>query len=82
MNPEEKKLLEETYEMSLENNKLLRKMFTIAKWARVARIIYWLVLIGISIGAFYFVQPYLEQLLGVYTGLQEGVSNISEILGG
>lgn len=79
MTPEERHLLEETLTLSKENNKMLRKMYSIARWARVARIIYWLVLVGASIGAFYYVQPYLEQLLSVYTGIQDGVQKVNTL---
>lgn len=64
-----------------ENNKLIKKMLRSARLGHVMRILYWLVLIGISIGAFYFIQPYLEQLISVYAGLNEGVSSLQSFIG-
>ena len=37
--------------------------------ANVVRIIYWIILIGAAIGAYYFIQPYIE-------GAQEIYSNV------
>jgi hypothetical protein len=62
MDEQERKLLEETYSLSKENNKMLHRIRRSQKFADFMRFMYWLVIIGISIGAFYFVQPYIEQM--------------------
>ncbi len=77
MNPQEKQLLEESVALSRENNKILRKMLSIERWARVARIIYWIILIGASVGAYYYIQPYLEQLWSTYGAFQESVGKVN-----
>ena len=65
-----KDLLLKNLELSKENNKLLRKLRSSQRWSNITRTMYWLLLIGISIGAFYFVQPYIDQIKSVY--LQAG----------
>jgi len=77
MNPQEKELLEETAGLARENNKILRSLRRSARVGQIIRVAYWVILIGASVGAYYYIQPYLEQLLGVYTGLQNGVGNIN-----
>ena len=62
MDPESKQLLEKTYSLVEENNKILHKMRHAQKVASFMRIVYWLLIIGISIGAFYFLQPYVNKL--------------------
>ena len=74
MDPESKKLLEHTYALTEENNKMLHSIKRSMFLARIMSILYWLVIIGVSVGAFYFIQPYIDQLMGVY-GKASGVIN-------
>ena len=68
MSPEDRKLLEENLKLSKENNVLLVKLHNIQRWANITRVFYWLIIIGISIGAFYFVKPFLGNIVNLYTG--------------
>jgi hypothetical protein len=62
MNPDEKKLLEDTARLSQENNLMLKKVYNHLMMGRIFRIIYWVVIIGASVGAFYLIQPYIDSL--------------------
>ncbi len=80
MQPEEKKLLEETFELVKDNNVMLHKIRSAQKWASFMRIVYWLVIIGISIGAFYVLQPYVDKLMKMYndiSGMKQSVDSVS-----
>jgi hypothetical protein len=79
MDQEVKNLLEENIRISKENNVLLLKIRSTQRWAQIIRIFYWVAIIGVSYGAFYFIQPYLGNLLNIYTGGVSGVNNISDI---
>lgn len=79
MDPEVKQLLEENLKISKENNVLLLKVRSVQKWAQITRILYWVIIILVSIGAFYFIQPYLGNLLNIYTGGVSGINNIGDI---
>ncbi len=79
MNPEERELIEETLALSRENNKMLRSIQRTARIGQVMQIMYWLLIIGASVGAYYFVQPYLEQLLEAYSGVQDGVMKVNSL---
>jgi hypothetical protein len=76
MDQETKVLLEENLRLSKENNHLLVKLHNIQRWAQITRVIYWFIIIGVSVGAFYFIKPFFNNLISVYTG---GVSNFSNI---
>ena len=76
MTPEERQLLIQTHRMVEENNSLLRKMHRSALWGRIFHFLYWVVIIGLSVGAYYFIQPYVEQIQGVYGGVKGDVENI------
>ncbi len=64
MTPEEKSLLERTYRLSVENNNILHSMRRSARLTNILRIIYWVVIIAVSVGAYYVIQPYLTAMLG------------------
>jgi hypothetical protein len=66
MEEETKKLLEDNLALNKENNRILLKLYNIQRWAQITRVIYWFVIIGISVGAFYFIQPFLSSLAGAY----------------
>jgi len=80
MDPESKKLLEETLTLEQENNKILHSMRRSMMWTRVMNVIYWLIIIGISVGAFYFLQPYFDKVIGLYntiSGTEQKVNTTS-----
>ena len=76
MDPEVKNLLEENLKISKENNVMLLKIRSVQRWAQITRIFYWVLIIAITIGAFYFIKPYLGNLLNIYTGGVSGISNV------
>lgn len=70
MTPDEQRQLKEALELSRANNILLRKMWRAVQWGRAIKGLYWIVIIGIAIGSFYFLQPYIDTLESLYGGLQ------------
>ncbi len=55
---------------------MLKKMVRNQKWTNIYRVVYWGIIIFSSVGAYYFIQPFLGNLFNVYTG---GVSNTSSM---
>ena len=82
MDIQEKRLLEETAALARENHKLLKKIHRGALWGRTIRFIYWVVVLGLAVGAFYFLQPYIDQARELYQGAQDVLGNTQGILGG
>jgi len=76
MDEEVKKLIEENLELSKENSKLLRKVHGILRLNQIMRISYWVIIILIAIGAFYFIQPFLDGLLGAYGIDSSSIGNL------
>ena len=67
--------------VSKENNEILRKIRRGNRWSMALRSTYWLIIIGLSIGAFYFVQPYIDEVMDTYKGIkstQEKASNFTQ----
>ena len=81
MNPEEKELLQKAHDLSVENNNILRGMRRSNRWSSVFRFIYWIIIIGISVGAFVYIQPYMNTLLKTYSTLQTDLNSVKTIAG-
>ncbi len=79
MTPEEKSLLERTYKIAEENNGILRSIQRANRLSLTFRILYWLVIIGFSYGAYYFIQPYLQTMLGLYDQVQGNVNTVQSL---
>ena len=71
MDPEDKKLLEETLRLGQENNQMLRSIRRSLRISRIVRLVYWVFIIGSAIGAYYFVQPHLDQVMEIYGGAKD-----------
>ncbi len=66
MDPESKKLLEATFALAEDNNKMLHKIRSTQNWASFMRILYWVIIIGIAFGSFYYLQPYVDQVQSIF----------------
>jgi uncharacterized membrane protein len=74
-----KEMLEKILALTEENNKILRKMRRAVLWGRIVSFLYWAVIIGLSIGAYVYVQPYLESMLKVFGTGKEAIANIENL---
>lgn len=79
MDEESKRLQIETLELARENNKILRKMRRSQQIAGVMRALYWLVIIAVTVGVFYYLEPYINQLKDVYGGASDVLKNFKQI---
>ncbi len=82
--PELKTLLEANLELSKENNKLLKKVRRVQKIARNTKIVYWLFIVAIAFGAYYYVQPFVKKMTGflpALSGLEGGLKNLPDLKG-
>ena len=87
MDPRSQKLLEDTFALAEENNKILRKMRRSQRISSFLRLFYWILIIGASIGAFYYLQPYVDRAVSTYDSisgtankLNGGKVNIEDLL--
>jgi hypothetical protein len=80
MDSNEKELLEKTYEMVKENNNILKSIRNSNRWSALFRVFYWIIIIGISIGAFYYIQPYVDVAIKTYKSLQGDLKNVKSVV--
>lgn len=74
-----KKLLRENLELSQENNRLLRKMNRARIFGTVFWALKWVVIIGLSYGAYVYIQPYIESVLSLTESISGGVNKINNV---
>ena len=72
--------IKELLKLTQENNKLLRKMRRSAMIGNVMRIFYWAIIFGGPVVIYYYyLQPYLGQLIDTYNG---GVGEVGDQIQG
>ena len=81
MSPEEKHLLEQTFRLAEENNLLLKKMRRSAFIGQVFHVAYWVLIIAISFGAYYVIQPYFSSVASYTSTLVNLLKTSSSISG-
>ncbi|HEY9586379.1 MAG TPA: hypothetical protein VJJ27_01925 [Candidatus Paceibacterota bacterium] len=72
--PDDQKL-QRILDLSESSNSILRSIKRAMWLGRVMHVLYWLVIIGVSIGAFWYLKPYINQIEQLYSGLKSGVNS-------
>ncbi len=78
MDPESKQLLQNTLALVEENNKLLHKVRGVQRRETIWNTVKILVIVAIALGSFYYIEPYLEKVMGLYnsvTGMEQKINN-------
>ena len=79
MDSVDKQKLDQALDLAEENNLMLRKMVRNMRFARLFKIVYWIIIISISLGALFFVQPYVNQILAVYGNIQDAAQSVNSL---
>jgi len=64
-----KEKLEEMSDMLDENNRILRGLRRTARLSTLFSVLKWALIIGISIGAFYYIQPIVDSVMKTYQSI-------------
>lgn len=78
MDPESKRLIEETLRLTEENNKMLHKVRNVQKWDTFWRSLKMILVVAVALGALYFIEPYVNKMIELYnsiSGVTEKVNN-------
>ena len=78
MSPEERELLNKSVSLAADNNRMLHSMKRSMFWAHVMSTLYWVLIIGVSVGAFYFIQPYIDQVVKTYGSVSAALKNFQK----
>ena len=71
MDEETKKLLEENLRLARENNDMLHSLRRSARFARFMSLLYWVFIVGSAVGAYYLIEPYINQVKDLYSGASD-----------
>lgn len=72
--------LEKLYEITKENNVMLKKLEKYQKISTVIKIAYWTIILLSVFGAYFALQPFLSSLLGGDTSAFDNISNQTQNL--
>jgi len=62
-------MLIETRELAEENRRILKSIQLSNRASLALKIVYWVIILGASFGAYYFIQPYVDAIKGSVTGI-------------
>lgn len=79
MTPEERELLTQSIKLAEENNKMLRGLRRRARISSFLRIVYWMIILGITFGAYYFIEPYVNSMVKSYNDIKSNVENVKNV---
>jgi len=82
VDPEDRKLLEEALSLAKENNKMLHSLRRSMVFSRIIGVFYWALILGSAVGAYFYVQPYVDQVIGVYGGAKSNLDSLNSVIEG
>lgn len=79
MDPELKDMIRKNLELSSENNKMLHSIKRGMFWGKVMRVVYWVIILGIGVGLYYYIEPYIDSAVGAYGGIKSDLQSFKEV---
>ena len=74
-------MLRENLKISRENRKILKRLQRSMRWGRFLRVVYWVVIIGGTLGAYYYIQPFVDNMKEMFSGIQAGTEGVTNGMG-
>ncbi len=59
-------LLHENLRLAKENNRILVKLQKFQRFQKNTKILYWIIIVAIGLGAYYYVKPYIDNVYDIY----------------
>ncbi len=75
------KMVEETMELSKDNNRILHAIQRRSRMAIIVKAIYWLIILAAALGLFYYLQPYIDQVKNFYGGMVDTQHKVADFSG-
>jgi hypothetical protein len=73
--------LNEIYQMVHENHQILRSLHRQQYLANIGRVIYWLAILGILGGAYYYVKPLIDSFSSHGANVDQTITQINQLTG-
>ena len=68
--------LDELLKLTKENNEILRGMRSSQRWTNFFNYIYYALIIGSFLGAYYYLQPFVDQAMQSLQGVASGIQDV------
>lgn len=65
-----------------DNNRILRKLLAHQRYLTLISVLKWVLIVGTALGAYYFLQPYIDQILLIYKDLGPILNPVGNFLNG
>lgn len=78
-NKSDRELLEEMYLLSKEDHKIVKSLQSRIRIQNVVNILKWVVYIGVAVGLYSYLQPFLNGIMDTYGALQDSTAAIGEL---
>lgn len=82
-------LLNENLRLAKENHRMLTKLYKYQRWQKASKLLYWIALIAVALGAYYYVKPYIQRVQNTYSDITASLekagntaNSISNFFGG
>ena len=76
-----KELLRKNLEVSEESLKILRKMNRARVRGNIFKVIKWIIIIALSVGAYYYIEPYLRSLMDALSQISASMNQLRGVGG-
>ncbi len=76
MEEREKAKLDKILALAQENNRFLKSIRRAQWMGRVMSLVYLVLIVGASLGAYYFIQPYVGMATSLYGNFVDGVGTV------
>ena len=73
----DKDKLDEILTLTRENNEIIKKMRRLQKIQNTFRIVYWIIIVAVALGAYYFFQPMLDSFFREFDSIKQLINNLS-----
>jgi hypothetical protein len=70
--------LKELLKIEQENNRMLRNLRSSMRWNHFFTVIKWVIVIGVIVGGFYYIEPYVAKVIDVVTAGKADGNAISQ----
>jgi hypothetical protein len=78
-NKSDRELLEELYLLVEDNRQMIKGLRARVRWQNIIGILKWVIYIGVAVGLYTYLQPFVENITNTYSSLQDSASAIGEI---
>ena len=73
---DERKTIERLAELVEDNNRILHRLQRAKRWGTFFHSLYWVLILLLAAGSYYYIQPYIDSLQKVLPQLQETIKTL------